>query len=53
MPEPQAICIEALDAQSRASGYLRCVAVAGRQPGLRLDAAGWVLWQSEDQVSCE
>ena len=48
-----AICIEDLDAQTEASKYLRCVAVPGRQPGLRLDEAGRVLWQADDVLSCE
>ncbi|MCP4542783.1 MAG: hypothetical protein GY832_37140 [Chloroflexi bacterium] len=52
MPKPLAICIEDLDAQS-VSKYLRCVALPGRQPGLRLDEIGRVLWQSDDGVSCE
>jgi hypothetical protein len=53
MPKPMAICIEDLDPESEASRYIRCVAVGGRQPGLRLDEAGRVLWQREDVVSCE
>ncbi|MCP4542782.1 MAG: hypothetical protein GY832_37135 [Chloroflexi bacterium] len=52
MPKPIAICIENLDTQST-SKYLRCVALPGRQPGLRLDETGRVLWQSDDGVSCE
>lgn len=52
MPRPLAICIEDLDSQSKTK-YLRCVALPGRQPGLRLDKAGRVLWQSDDGVSCE
>lgn len=51
MPNPLAICIEELgQAETK---YMRCVALPGRQPGLRLDEAGRVLWQSEDGVSCE
>lgn len=52
MPKPMAICIEDLNSQSK-TRYLRCVALPGRQPGLRLDKAGRVLWQSDDGVSCE
>ena len=52
MSKPLAICIEDLDAQSETK-YVRCVALAGRQPGLRLDRAGSVLWQSDDGVACE
>jgi hypothetical protein len=32
---------------------MRCVALPGRQPGLRLDETGQVLWRSDDGVSCE
>ena len=52
MSKPIAICIEDLDDQSKTK-YLRCVALPGRQPGLRLDEVGRVLWQSDDGVSCE
>jgi len=51
MPKPLAICIEELD--SSEARYIRCVALPGRQPGLRLDRIGQVLWQSDDGVSCE
>ena len=51
MPKPLAICIEELD--SSEARYIRCVALPGRQPGLRLDKTGRVLWQSDDGVSCE
>ena len=53
MPKPLAICIEQVDPQSKTSAYIRCVALVGRQPGLRLDKAGKVLWKSDDGVSCE
>jgi hypothetical protein len=49
MAKPIAICIEDLDSTK----YIRCVALPGRQPGLRLDEAGKVLWQSHDGVTCE
>jgi hypothetical protein len=52
MTKPIAICIEDLDAVSEASRYLRCVALPGRQPGLRLDGTGGVQWQA-DVLSCE
>ncbi len=52
MSKPLAICIEDMDAKAK-TRYLRCVALPGRQPGLRLDEAGSVLWKSEDGVSCE
>jgi hypothetical protein len=44
LPQPLAICLEDLDAVSADARYLRCVAVIGRKPGLRLDAAGAVTW---------
>lgn len=53
MPTPLAICLEHLDARSPAERYLRCVALGGRQPGLRVDRAGTVLWRSDEQVACE
>lgn len=53
MPKPLAICIEDLDARTQSCKYVRCVALPGRQPGLRLDEAGGVVWQSDDDVSCE
>jgi hypothetical protein len=53
MPTPLAICLEHLEAKSPAERYLRCVALGGRQPGLRVDAAGEVLWRSDDAVACE
>ena len=53
MPKPLAICIEDLDAQSKTGKYVRCVALPGRQPGLRLDGAGRVVWRSDDGASCE
>jgi hypothetical protein len=53
MPEPLAICIEDLEPRSGALRYLRCVAVVGRQPGLRFDAAGAVLWRSDAGVAAE
>jgi hypothetical protein len=51
MSKPLAICIEELG--SSESKYTRCVALPGRQPGLRLNNLGQVLWQSDDGVSCE
>ena len=53
MPGPQAICIEDLHATDESSRYLRCVALAGRQPGLRLDQHGQVLWKGDEQRACE
>jgi hypothetical protein len=53
MLKPLAICIEDLDAESRTEKYVRCVALVGRQPGLRLDEAGRVVWRSEEGTACE
>lgn len=53
MPKPLAICIEDLNAPSKASKYLQCVALPGRQPGLRLDGDGRAIWFSEKAVACE
>jgi hypothetical protein len=53
MPKPMAVCLEDLDPKSPAERYLRCVAVGGRQPGLRVDAHGTVLWRSDEAVACE
>jgi hypothetical protein len=53
MPQPLAICLEYLDARSPAERYVRCVALPGRQPGLRIDPAGTALWRSDDAVACE
>ncbi|MBI5490730.1 MAG: hypothetical protein HY905_25575 [Deltaproteobacteria bacterium] len=52
MPKPLAICLEDLNAGA-SPRYLRCVAITGREPGLRLDGAGAVLWKSDDDASCE
>jgi hypothetical protein len=52
MPKPIAICIENLDPNA-AARFVRCVAVPGRQPGLRLDAGGQILWKSDAAVACE
>ena len=53
MPKPIAICLEALNAHNRSNRYLRCVAVPGHLPGLRLDKAGRVMWQREVASACE
>ncbi|MBW2535729.1 MAG: hypothetical protein JRI55_29825, partial [Deltaproteobacteria bacterium] len=51
MPSPLELCIE--DRTASPSRYTRCVALVGRQPGLRLDAAGDVCWQREDVTALE
>lgn len=53
MPKPIAVCIENLTGSSPAQRYLRCVALGGRQPGLRLDRKGQVHWQGETGAACE
>ncbi|MBI4859974.1 MAG: hypothetical protein HY815_06885 [Candidatus Riflebacteria bacterium] len=53
MPAPMAICLEDLDATDPSVRYLRCVALVGREPGLRLSRGGAVLWQSDEAVACE
>jgi hypothetical protein len=53
MPEPLAICIEDLDPRTPGDRYLRCVAIVGRRPGLRVDRTGRVLWESDEAVACE
>ena len=50
MPTPIALCLEDLDAEPR---YLRCVALAGRLPGLVLDELGEVRWQEDGPAACE
>jgi len=54
MPEPIALCIEDLDAVDEDRRYLRCVALTGRQPGLRLDDRGGAHWCSPGEpAACE
>jgi len=47
------VCIEDVDAVEPNDRYVRCVAVPGRQPGLRVDGGGRLLWQTDDGVACE
>jgi len=53
MPTPMAICLEDPGARAPGERYLQCVAVVGRQPGLRVDRGGTVLWRSEEAAACE
>ncbi|MBN2393742.1 MAG: hypothetical protein JXR84_23620 [Anaerolineae bacterium] len=53
MIKPLAICVEDLDASKKTSRYTQCVALPGRQPGLRLDGDGRARWFSEKAVACE
>ncbi len=50
--KPIALCLEQLQEQT-AQTYLRCVALVGRQAGLRIDSQGQVLWRNERNVACE
>lgn len=51
MSKPLAICIEDLNAPAETK-FIQCVALPGRQPGLRLDQTGGVLWQN-NATACE
>ncbi len=53
MVRPRAICLEDLGASSEGERYLRCVALPGRQAGLRVDGAGRVLWRDDTGTACE
>ncbi|MBI5501771.1 MAG: hypothetical protein HY907_16125 [Deltaproteobacteria bacterium] len=53
MPKPIAVCLEDPGARAEAERFLRCVAVPGRRPGLRIDPAGAVTWCSEAPAACE
>ncbi len=53
MPQPLAICLEDVGARDPADRYLRCVALVGRQPGLRVDAVGTVVWKPDELPACE
>jgi hypothetical protein len=53
MSKPLEICIEDLHAKALGEQYLKCVALPGSQPGLRVDRRGQVLWKSEHEVACE
>lgn len=53
MPTPIALCIEDLTSGNAGPAFMRCVAVAGRQPGLGLDAAGDIAWKDPARLACE
>lgn len=53
MSRPLAICLEDLDPRSPGERYLRCVALVGRAPGLRVDGAGTVSWRDDAGAACE
>ncbi len=52
MPKPLSICIEHLDAKDEDQRYVRCVALAGNEPGLGLDSDGGILWKT-GKPACE
>jgi len=54
--KPFSICIEEIDRKAKTSCYTKCVALPGRQPGLRLDNIGNILWRGDDAAltnACE
>lgn len=53
MPKPLAICIEDTGAISPNRRYLRCVALSGADPGLRVTDEGEVLWRTGDPAAFE
>jgi uncharacterized surface protein with fasciclin (FAS1) repeats len=52
MSAPLAICIEYMKPRTKAK-FMQCVALPGRQPGLRLDSRGKLTWQQELAAACE
>ncbi len=46
------VCLEELDAHPEEECFVRCVAVAGGQPGLTLDSEGLVRWMPDDESNC-
>jgi hypothetical protein len=53
IPEPIELCLEELTNLERDEPYLRCVAVAGGQPGLCFSPRGEVLWQLNERALAE
>lgn len=53
MAKPMAIYLEDTNPVAPERRYLRCVALVGRQPGLRIDAQGEVTWQRNKIEPCE
>ena len=51
MPQPLALCIEDLSLPT--PRFVRCVAVGGRQPGLRIGLDGEVQWKPSGPIGCE
>jgi hypothetical protein len=52
MPAPLAICIENMREETTPR-FMRCVALPGRKPGLRMNNSGRILWQTDEAVACE
>lgn len=53
MPQPIALCLENLEPDSPSDRYTRCVAIAGRQPGLGLASSSQIVWKSPGPLACE
>ena len=53
MPEPICLCLEDLTPDEGSARYTRCVALAGRQPGLRVDGEGRLHWLEETEGGLE
>ncbi len=53
MPEPIAICLEAMNPDAPRARYTRCVAVSGAEQGLGMSAQGEVLWRSGQPLAFE
>lgn len=53
MPKPKALCLERIGASAKTPRFLGCVAVPGREPGLRLNAQGETAWRNDESVACE
>ena len=53
MVQPIALCIEYLDARSRADRFLCCVATPGYDVALGLDETGRVVWRDDRHLAHE
>lgn len=55
MPTPIAVCLEDLTRPQEDDRFLKCVALGGRGPGLRISSTGDVRWKEEQggAVACE
>ncbi len=54
--KPLEICIEEIGDKVKKARFTRCVALPGRQPGLKLDASGNILWRTDETAvisACE